>query len=159
MVQEQSRKFKLPSGATVVITVAPFQDSWGLTKAALKALKGMSFTQEELQRDFASFSEAASAVPKLLDRLISFATSEEIEAAMFKCANRALYIPAGAPFEFPGVKVDPSLFDDTEHGAAAREDYAHIVARVLEVNCKPFLAKALSGLSEPRKETSSSDPS
>lgn len=153
MAQEQNKKFQLPSGATVMITVAPFQDAWGLTKATLKALKGMSFSQEELQRDFASFGEAASAIPAILDRIISFATSEEVEAAMFKCAVRALYIPANSPFEFPGMKVNPGLFDDTDHGAAAREDYAQIVARVLEVNCKPFLAKALSGLSGPRKET------
>lgn len=146
MVQEQSKKFELPSGAVVVITVAPFQDAWGLTKAALRSAKGMTFTQEELSKDFPSMAAAAAAIPSILDRLISFATSEEVEAAVFKCATRALYIPAGSPFEFPGMKVDRGLFDDTEHGPAAREDYAQIMARVLEVNCKPFLAKAFSGL-------------
>lgn len=147
---EQSQKFELPSGAQLVVTVAPFADAWALMKAALKTLKGVELKPEDLKREMGSLMDSPSAFAMILDRVVDFATSPEVEAAVWRCAQRALYIPAGSDVAFPGMKVSPSLFDDAEHGTAAREDYARMVAGILEVNCKPFLAKALSGLLKPK---------
>lgn len=160
MGQDQSKRFTLPTGATLVVTTSSFQDAYGLTKAVLRTVKGVSISPTDLKRDFKSVGEAAMLIPAFLDKLISFATSDEVEACVFKCAQRALYIPAGSPEEVPGVKVDRALFDDAVLQDAAREDYAQIMLRIVEVNCKPFLAKALSGLltAAPEAAAASSSP-
>lgn len=155
MEQSQSQKFVMPSGAVLSVTTAPFADAWALTKATLKSLKGVALSREDLGRDFAALGDAATAVPAIFDRIISFVTSDEVEGAVFKCAARALYAPAGSPEDFPGLRVERGLFDDPKYGNQAREDYAQIIVRVLEVNCKPFLAKALSGLWAPARAAAS----
>jgi hypothetical protein len=159
MAQEQSKRFGLPSGAALVVTVAPFRDAWALTKAALRSLKGGSpIASEALSKDFKSMGAAAAAVPGVLDRLISLATSEEVEALAFECAKSVLYIPPGSVPSFPGIRVDRDLFDDPVHGEAARGDLAMILMRIMEVNCKPFLARALSALSALKGGGKSDDP-
>lgn len=161
---QQSQKFTLPSGATLAVTVAPFMDSWALMKATLKTMKGMNLTPEDLKaEDLAQFKlgKLSPAILMLaLDRVVDFATSPEVEAAMWKCAQKALYIPVASPVEFPGIKVSPSvLFDDAEHGNTAREDFAKIQAILLEVNCRPFLAKALSGFLKAKATSPEGQPS
>lgn len=145
----------MPSGATLAITVAPFQDAWALMRASLKTLKGMDLKPEDLKRDMANLAGSPSALALILDRVVDFATSPEVESAIWKCAQRALYIPAGSDVAFPGMKVTAQLFDDVDHGNSAREDYARILTALLEVNCKPFLVRALSGFLKPKTETAS----
>lgn len=155
---EQSKIFELPSGATLSVTVAPFADAWALMKASLKTLKGMDLTAEDLKRDMATLLSTPSALALILDRIVDFATSSEVESAMWRCAQRSLYIPAGSDPAFPGTKVNQNLFDDPVHGNSAREDYTRILMAILEVNCKPFLAKALSGLLTPKATSFKGDP-
>lgn len=143
-------KFDLPSGAVLTVSVAPFADAWLLMKASLKSLKGMELKADDLKRDMNELLETPSALASIMDRVVEFATSNDVEAAIWKCAQRALYIPAGVPAEFPGMKLNPGLFDDQTYGEKAREDYARIVVAILEVNCKPFLVKALSGFTSPK---------
>lgn len=142
---QQSQRFDLPSGAILVVTVAPFKDAWTLMKASLKTLKGMELKPEDLRRDMASLADSPSVISVFLDRIVEFATSPEVESALWQCAQRALYIPAGSLVEFPGEHVSANLFDDPKFGNTAREDYARIIAGIMEVNCKPFLVNALSG--------------
>lgn len=155
---QQSHKFEMPSGATLVITVAPFADAWALMRSSLKTLKGMDLKPSDLKLDINSLSGNTSAFSLIVDRVVDFATSPEVEAAIWKCAQRALYIPAGSDVAFPGTKVSPHLFDDPEYGNSAREDYSKIVTSLLEVNCKPFLVKALSGLLKPKAHSSEDQP-
>ena len=143
---EQSKKFDLPSGAKLAVTMAPFADSMELTKEVLRSVQGSKFSPEDMSRDFKSVYEAAVLVPAFLDKVISLATSDKSLAASFQCAKRALYIPKDSPVGFPGLPVNTELFDDPEHALSAREDLAQILWAIAEVNCKPFLAKALSGL-------------
>ena len=78
---------------------------------------------------------------------------------MWKCAERALYIPVGSDVAFPGAKVNRQLFDDPLRAAETREDWPKIVTCLMEVNCKPFLAQALSGLLKPKAKSSESQTS
>lgn len=146
----QSQLFTMPSGAVLAVTVAPFQDAWALMKASLKTLKGMDLKSEDLKpADLLALKKGNLSLPLLmlaLDRVVDFATSPEVEAAMWKCAARSLYIPAGSDPAYPGTKVSLQLFDDPACGNSAREDWAKILTSLLEVNCKPFLATALSSL-------------
>lgn len=165
-MQEQSKKFVLPSGATLAVTMAPFADALRLTKSVLKSVQGIDFTGADMAKDFSSVYQAAVMIPALLNKMIALTTSDDVEAATFQCAKRALYIPAGSLDGFPGIPVNRELFDEPVHGAAAREDYAQILWGIAEVNCKPFLAKALSGLmgaspkntNTPSSETVSTKP-
>jgi hypothetical protein len=159
--QQQSQLFEMPSGATLAVTTANFQDSWALTKAALKTLKGMDLKPEDVKPDdwmkLKSGKLTLAPLLLILDRVIDFATSPEVETAMWKCAVRANYIPAGSDVGFAGIRVTRDLFDDPSFGNTAREDWPKIMAKILEVNCMPFLAKALSGLKAAPTETASSE--
>ena len=154
---EQSKMFDLPSGARLAVTVAPFQDAMALLKECLKTLKGASFSKEDLGLDMAQVAKSPLSVAGILDRVVAFATSDGVEAALFRCFERATWSPPGWPEGQAGLKVSKALFDNAEHGTVAREDYAQIAARVVEVNCAPFLAKALSGfLTKPQTPAGSS---
>lgn len=155
-MSSQSKRFDLPSGAILVVNVAPFKDAWALMKASLKTLKGMNIDPEMLKKDIKALSQNPSVISVFLDRIVEFATSPEVESALWQCAHRALYIPPGSPVEFPGEHINPQMFDSLEFGNQAREDYARIVAGIMEVNCAPFLAQALSGL---KKATAASSES
>jgi hypothetical protein len=130
-----------------------------LLKASLATLKGISFSREDLGKDMGSLKdllESPTAIGMVVERIVSFATSGDVDAALFRCFQRATYTPPGGA----AMKVTLGLFDHTEHGNAAREDYAQIVAHVLEVNCRPFVAAALSGfLARPKAMVESAAPS
>lgn len=155
---QQAQLFDMPSGARLSVTVAPFQDAWALMRASLKTLQGTSIETKDLKTDLASVVANPAAFSFILDRLVGFATSPEVEAAIWRCATRALYIPAGSPVEFPGNKVSPALFDDAVCGNSAREDYAQIVISLMEANCKPFLAQALLKFQKQKTVETSKNP-
>lgn len=157
-MSQQSQLFKMPSGATLAVTVADFQDAWALMKASLKTLKGMGLKAEDLQQEGSTFMQNPAMVSVLLDRVVDFATSPDVESALWRCAQRALYIPAGSPVEFPGEKVDDKLFDHPDYADAARQDYAKVMYTLMEVNCKPFLAQVLSGLLKPKAAITPENP-
>ena len=154
----QAQIFDLPSGARLAMNVSPFVDAWALMKASLKTLKGASIKSEDLQASVSTLASNPSTFAFILDRLVEFATSPEVEQAIWKCARMSLYIPAGSPIEFPGMHVDTKLFDDQQYGNGAREDYAKIISCIMEVNCKPFLVRALSGLFGPKASANPGDP-
>lgn len=153
-MEEQSKKFAMPSGAELAVTVAPFADAMALLKASLATLKGIKLDKESLEQEIKTLkdlSKSPSAMSMLVERVVSFATSDAVESSLFRCFQRTTYTPpGGAP-----QKVAPGLFDHPEHGGAAREDYAQMVASVLEVNCAPFLVKALSGFAGQKTAESS----
>lgn len=144
-LQQQSQIFDMPSGARLAVTVAPFVDAWSLMKATLKTLKGFNLKPEDLKLDMTSLLKSTSGISMMLDRIVDFATAPDVEVAIWKCAQRSLYIPADSPIEFPGHPVNMKLLDDPSCGMAARGDYSKIVMALLEVNCAPFLANLLSG--------------
>ena len=156
---QQSQVFDLPSGAKLAVTVAPFVDAWALMKATLKTLKGVQLNADAIGADVIGFLSTPAGISTLIDRVAEFATSPEVEAAMWQCAARALYIPVGSSIEFPGTKVNRTMFDDQNFGMQAREDYSSIVIALMKVNCAPFLAQALSGLKRQKGGSTSVPPS
>ena len=117
----------LPSGAKHHITLAPFQDANALTKALLKTTVGLRLAENPLEMDLGV----------LKDVLVAAATSDEVEALMFKCLERSTY---------EGTKVTRELFDDIKMGEQARGDYYAMCANIIKVDCQPFFEKALSML-------------
>lgn len=154
MKEAQSQKFTLPSGAELQVGVAGFLAASQLMSAVLLSLKGMALKPEDLKRDLEDIKANPAALGAVMDKLISVATSPEIRKAVFACASTAKYSPVAGK---GAVAVDEELFDDPEYGTQAREDFYPICWRIIEVNVKPFFAKAFSGFMKPR-ETPSSVP-
>jgi len=121
------QEFTLPSGAKFHVSVVPFQDAKALTKALMKSAAGIPLAQNPLEMD----------VGVLKDALISAATSDEVETAIFRCLERCTY---------ESVRVTTDLFDDPKLGDQARKDYFTMCAKVVEVNCSPFFDQTLSTL-------------
>lgn len=143
----------LPSGAVLVVTVAPFIDAKRLHDAILTTMRGGGLADIDLadltkaadNPAAAAINMAKSGAAKvLLDRVMAVMASGEVSAAVFKCGERAVYRADGQ--EESSRKVTPALFDDPEVGEAARKDYYAIVWRIVEVNCAPFLGALVSAL-------------
>lgn len=137
----------MPSGATLSVTVAPYVDASALTKAILKCLRGLELKPEMVKLDLASLAEKPEMIGMLLDKLLAVTTSDEVENAIFACAERASYRLQGGG----DIKVNRDLFDDPKAGESARGDQYSIFMKVVEVNCKPFFKQAFSKLSTPPK--------
>ncbi|MCX5794958.1 MAG: hypothetical protein NTY77_05650 [Elusimicrobia bacterium] len=156
-----SKTFTLKSGAVLVVNPAPFADASALFKAVLRSCKGSEIPAELAKVDFAdlakdpgSLADHSGVIGQLVNTVLGVATSDEVEAGLFQCAARAAYTPAEQKADL-ALKVAPALFDDEKFGEAAREDMFAIWARILEVNCLPFLRQTFSRLSE-RRATGSS---
>lgn len=119
--------FELPSGAKLHVSTSDFQDAKALTKAIVKATSGIQLASNPMDMD----------VTIIKDLLVAAVTSDEIEAALFKCLARSTW---------NNIKVTSAIFDDPQFGEMARADYFIMCAKVVEVNCKPFFDQALSTL-------------
>jgi hypothetical protein len=106
---------KLPSGAELVITPAPFADSKSLYQAVLEELKEIKVSlQDDVNEDF---------VKNLF--CVGF-SSKKIESALEKCMKRATY---------NGLRIDAQTFEPIE----ARADYMQVCIEVAKVNIAPFV--------------------
>jgi hypothetical protein len=130
--------YKLPSGANLVVSESSYQDANALLKALTRCAKGIPLPKNLMEAD----------VTMLKDMLVEAVVSEEVDAALFKCAERAVY---------ESVRVDKTIFDDPKLREKARSDYFLILWHIVEVNCGPFFGKAFSELRE-RLKTSQSAP-
>ena len=117
----------LPSGAILDITVASFQDAMALQREILKSIKGIPLEANVFDTD----------VTSLKDAVISAATSEGVEKALFACLRRVSY---------ENVPVTPELFDDPKLGGKARKDFYSLAWEVIKENCGPFFVETFSRL-------------
>lgn len=135
-----TKEFVLPSGAKLVVTGAPFVQALALNKALMKAAKGLPMAADPLQMDLSV----------LKDAILGAATSDEVEAILFTCMERALY---------NGSRVNRGLFDEPGAGEDARKDFYVIAWHVIEVNCGPFFVQTFSWLKALRPAPASSPAS
>lgn len=105
---------KLPSGAVLKITLAPFEDSRGLYQTLLEELKYLKLDMNaEIDGNL------------LKDIFCSGFSSKKVEAALWKCMLRATY-------------NDAKISIDTFEPAEAREDYLTVCFEVAKENIMPF---------------------
>ena len=108
------KKVKLPSGAELAITVAPFADSKDLYQSCLEELKNLKIDgKQELDYNFVK------------DIFCAGFASKKIEEKIFKCLSRCLY---------NGLKITEETFEDE----VARGDYFDILFEVTQANILPF---------------------
>lgn len=144
----KSQEFQLASGTKLVVTPAPYEDASDLFKAVMKAVKGLSLSEKDLQTDIERIKDSPAVVAQFLDKILSVAVSDEVEEAIFKCGQRAAY---------SGIRVTRELFDDEKIGDRAREDHYQIWMKIVEVNCLPFFKQAFSAF-ETRPGTPTESP-
>lgn len=105
---------KLPSGAKLEITIAPFKDARALYQALLEEVKSLKMDPE-----------AEVDVNLWKDLFCAALSSKKIEAALDVCMARALY---------NGVRISDETFEKVE----AREDYIDACYEVAKANIQPF---------------------
>lgn len=109
---------KLPSGAVLKITPAPFAEAKALYQACLEELRGLHVDPHE-ELDVNLFKNLFC---------VGLA-SKKIEAALVPCMKRALY---------NDLKIDEQTFEPIE----ARQDYVVTCFEIAKENIAPF-AKSL----------------
>lgn len=116
---ENSKIVKLPSGAELRITLAPFADSKALYQAVLEELKSLKLNEED--------DIGANLIKDLF--CVGF-SSKKIESALNKCFERVTY-------------NDLKISSDTWEPIEARDDYMKACMEVAKENILPFV-KSLS---------------
>jgi hypothetical protein len=108
-------------GSELRITPASLSDALALEKAIGRALKG---TRLELPETVTA-EVTTDMFSDIIGAVLGVATSDEVEACLFKCAERAL---VGT------VRVDRDFFEDVEN----RQYYYPIMVEVIKENVGPF---------------------
>ena len=120
----------LPSGAELVVGLAPFEDGNELFMAFTDELKSIKF-DKDTELDIYFFK----------DLMLHGFSSKKIEAAMWKCMARTTY---------DKLKITKSTFEPEK----ARQDYVMVCVEVLRENLFPFV----SGLYAQSREMFSAMP-
>lgn len=110
-----SKKFTLPSGAELQVTMGSFVESKNLYQAILKEAKDLKISDEmEIDSNF------------LKDIVCSLLSSKEIEECIETLLKRCTYDKS---------KITEDTFEDEN----ARQDYYDVIRYVTEVNVYPFV--------------------
>lgn len=129
----------LKSGAKLTITPADFEDANALRKSVLRSVRGLQLDQQLLDSEMnvASVMGNPNLATMLIDRVLSVATSDDVEAAVFRCAARCSY---------EGVLVTKDLFNDPKSGQRAREDFHQMFLEIAKANLSSFFKQTFSVL-------------
>jgi hypothetical protein len=117
------------NGKELMISPASFSDAMALQKAIGRALKG---TKLELP-DSVTTDVSPEKLGDIIGAVLNVATSDDVEAALFACASRAVY---GADRE----KISRDFFETLEN----RELYYPIMVEIIKVNIGPFFKGLVS---------------
>lgn len=116
------KEVKLPSGATLKISLSPFTESKALYQSLLKEVKGLEFKSD---MEMAEIYKQAFC--------IGF-SSPEVEKCLWVCLRRCTYDNGSGD-----LKIDDQTFESVE----ARGDYWTLCMEVAKENILPFV-KGLS---------------
>jgi len=120
------------NGKELKITLSSFSDARALEKSIERALKGTRFEIPSITTGAdgkIDMEKTDVDLPGIIDMVLGVATSDEVENALFVCAQRAL---VGTD------KVDRDFFEKAEN----REHFYPIMVEIIKVNVGPFF-KAL----------------
>jgi hypothetical protein len=118
------------NGKDLRVTPASFADASSLEKAIGRALKGTRFDLSALPKD--SKEELPSGfLEGAIGMILNVVVSDEVEDALFKCAERAL---------LGTDKINRDFFEAVEH----RELYYPIMYEIITVNVGPFMKGLVS---------------
>jgi len=113
-MKDDRRVVKLPSGAELKVSMAPFADSKDLYQAFLTECSVLNFDGAQ-EMDFNFFK----------DIFCIGLSSKLIEEKLWVCMGRCLY---------NGVRITPDTFEP----AKARDDYGTVMIEIAKENIEPF---------------------
>ena len=162
MESENGKEFALPSGAKLYVSVAEWGKVKPLHDAVARALIGSGVSAPEVAavvktvRDRlapggddakASKEEQVTLLAVLARKALEVASNQELERAIFACAEAAYYRPDGTDklsVQFSFKALGYGVFDHPACRLSARGDYYDICEAVVEVNLLPFATALLS---------------
>lgn len=118
------QEFKLPSGAVLKVSPAPFPEAKALLQVFLREAKGIQFVKWDDVQTLAK------------DAFCTAFSSVELEWALLPCLERCLY-------NGQSIKVD-ATFEPVK----AREDYIEVCYMVAKENLSPFTKSLYAQLKE-----------
>jgi len=146
----QGNEFSLPSGATLLVSMASFANAKALHDALCRELRGKGMGDVDvIELSKALSSKDPNGLNWVADKIMGIVSSKEIESAFFACAEKALYRHDGQ--EASSAQVTKRMFDEPTIAEQARSDFYHVFMRVAEVNLRPFI-KALSSALKARAD-------
>lgn len=118
-------------GKELIVTPAPYQDARALQKAIGRALKGVRIdlpgsVKEDLK---------AESLSEILNAVLRVAVDDEVEACLFKCAERAV---------LGGEKITQEYFENIDN----RQHFYPIMYEIVMVNVGPFFSGIASGFGD-----------
>lgn len=164
---QEGKEYRLPSGATLFVSVAPYDDVMALHDALAAELRGQGVGALDVSKVKKSFDaerakRAAAAAGKpleendaadeglnvIVDKMLAVIGSRAVKHALFTCAQKAVYRPDGS--EASGIQfrmgvAGYGVFDNPAYLLQARGDFYDICKAVGEENLRPF-GEALSSM-------------
>ncbi len=176
---ENGKSYPMPSGASLLVTVANWGETKALHDALARAVNGSGVTAAEAAGFMKGLqarasTEAAKGSSKedpeaaavklevlavLARKALEIGSSRELEQAIFVCAEKCLYKPDGTMKTAVQFKRDAAgygVFDQPSCRDGARKDYYAICAAIVEENLRPFgeaLFSAFTAHAEKRAES------
>ena len=165
MDNANGKEYKLPSGASLYVSIGPWGSVKPLHDAVARAAIGSGITRDEVAAILKAvqFKLAPAPDPKaklkadeqltvlsvLARKILEVGSSKELETAIFTAAEKCIYRADGSPessvqfkFSAPGYGV----FDHPNCRDRARGDYYEICASIVEENLRPFAEALYSAL-------------
>jgi hypothetical protein len=155
------RLFDMPSGAKLYVSIAAYDDVMDLHDALATELRGKGLgsldvaavwktvqaakASKERPEDESDGAAEAAGLNVLADKVLAVGASKEFKAAVFKCAEKAVYRPDGelaSSIPFRVGQLGYGVFDNPKCRDQAREDFYAIIQAIVEENLRPF-GKAL----------------
>lgn len=157
---EKGKEYSLSSGATLYVSVSPYEQVIELHDALGAELRGKGLGALDISKiqkslgasrkvqegaPVADGSEGDDGLNIIVDKILAVATSKEFKAALFACAEKAIYRPDGTESSSIQFKLGTpgyGIFDNPTCMTQAREDFYDICKAIAEENLRPF-GKAL----------------
>ncbi len=163
-MDSKGKEYTLTSGATLLVSVSEYEKVMALHDALGAELRGRGVgsldigkIQQAIQAKKKERVAIAAGLPVeestegddglnvIVDKILAVATSREFKAALFSCAEKAVYRPDGSEassIQFRLGTPGYGVFDNPVCMTQAREDFYDICKAVAEENLRPF-GKAL----------------
>jgi len=127
---------KLPSGATLEVTMASFEECDNLLTAVLHEAAAINL---DLGKDFeglkslGELTASSQVINTVKNAFCQILKSRAVKDCVFVCATRGIYTPDG---QTAGAKITRNTFEPEK----ARQDYIDFLREVAWFNLSPFFA-------------------
>lgn len=148
-MEKGGKWYDMPSGAKLYVCMSNYENLIALHDALFNELRGKGVGNLDLVAIQKAISgEGEEGLNVVADKIMALMASRDFKAALFACAEKAVYCPDGAvesavPFRLNAAGYN--VFDNPKCREKALGDFYDIAKAIGEENLRPF-AKALSSM-------------